>query len=133
MVRFILSICPFVHGCFGLVNRWSMLFFAQQSSKAWAEELSSHLGLFDLGVGGGTGPWYRELDAVVGENRMDLVGHGRDEIAKKVGGHLGGCFLLELDKGKLRRAVDGYEEMELALFCPDFGNVDMEEADQVGP
>ena len=96
-----------------------------------AEELSAHYGFFDLGDGRGTSPWYRELDAVVGENGMDLVGYGRDEMGRKSGGH-GGCLLMELDKGELRRAVDGDEEMELALFCPDFGDVDMEEADRVG-
>ena len=64
-----------------------------------AGELSSHQGFFDLGAGRAPSPWYRELDAVVGEDRMDLVGHGRDEMAKEVGGHLSGCFLI--DEGEL--------------------------------
>ena len=39
---------------------------------------------------------------------------------------------MQFDKGELRRTVDGDEEVELTLFCPDFGDVDMEEADRVG-
>lgn len=57
------------------------------------------------------------MGAIVAENRMDLLGHGRDETAKEAGGGLGSCFLMQLDEGELRRPVDGDKEMELALFC----------------
>jgi hypothetical protein len=38
---------------------------------------------------------------------------------------------VQLDKGELGRAVDGHEEVELALLGPDLGNVDVEEADWI--
>ncbi len=72
------------------------------------------------------------MDAVVGENRMALIGRRRDEMAEEVGGNLRGCFLIQLDEGEFRRVVDGDEEMELALFCPYFSDVDMEKADRIG-
>jgi hypothetical protein len=31
---------------------------------------------------------------------MDLVGHGRDQMAKEFGGNLGGRFLMQLYKGE---------------------------------
>ena len=93
------------------------------------EERASCDGLFDLANSQATATWYREVDTVIGENRIDLVGHGRDEVAKEPGGNLGGRFRMQLGKGEFRRSVDGDEEIELAFFGSHFGNVDMEEAD----
>ena len=73
------------------------------------------------------------MNAIVGENRMNLVRHGRDEVAKEVGGDPRGCFLMQVGKGEFRRSVDSDEKMELAFLGPHFGNVDMEEADRVSP
>ena len=70
-------------------------------------------------------PGIVEVDTVIGENRMGLVGHGRDKMAKELGGTLGGRFLMS-------SKIDGDKEMELAFFGPHFGNVDVEEADRVG-
>lgn len=64
-----------------------------------AEEFASFDGFFDLGDSGAAAARYGEVDAVVGENRMDLVGRGRDETAKEVGGNLGRRFLMQFDKG----------------------------------
>lgn len=36
----------------------------------------------------------------------DLVGHGRDEMQKEVGGDSGHRFLMQLDKGELGRSID---------------------------
>jgi hypothetical protein len=50
-------------------------------------------------------------------------------------GNRRGCrigFFEESGKGKLRSAIDGDEEIEFAFFCPDLGDVDVEEADRVG-
>ena len=95
------------------------------------EERASCDGLFDLADSQATAAWYREVDTVIGENRMDLVGHGRNKMAKEFGGNLGGRFLMQLDKGEFRRSIDGDKEMELAFFGPHFGNVDVEEADRI--
>jgi hypothetical protein len=88
-------------------------------------------GLFDLANSQATAARYREVDTVIGENRMDFVGYGRDKMAKEFGGDLGGRFLMQLDKGEFRRSIDGDKEMELAFFGPHFGNVDVEGADRV--
>ena len=38
---------------------------------------------------------------------------------------------MQLDEGELRGSVDSNEYIEFAFLRPDFGNVDMEEADRV--
>ncbi len=45
-------------------------------------------GLFDLANSQATAAWYREVDTIIGKNRMDFVGHGRDKMAKEFGGTL---------------------------------------------
>ena len=62
---------------------------------------------------------------------MDLVGHGFEETAEEVGRDPRCGFLVQLDEGELRGAVDGDEQVELALLGPDLGDVDMEVADRV--
>ena len=73
-----------------------------------------------------------ELDAVVGQDRMDLVRHGFDEGLEKVGGGMSVRPAVQLGIRKLRGAVDGDEEIELAFLGPNFRDVDMEKADRVG-
>ena len=63
---------------------------------------------------------------------MNFVGHGRDKMAKELGGDFCGRFLMQLDKGEFRRPIDGDKEMELAFFGPHLGNVDVEEANRIG-
>jgi hypothetical protein len=43
-------------------------------------------------------PGIVEVDTVIGENRKDLVRHGRDKMAKELGGNLGGRFLMSSTK-----------------------------------
>lgn len=38
---------------------------------------------------------------------------------------------MQFDKGELADAVDGNDEMELALLSADLGNIDVEEAERV--
>lgn len=38
---------------------------------------------------------------------------------------------MQFDKGELAGAVDGNEEMKLALLSADLGNVDVEEAERI--
>ncbi len=63
---------------------------------------------------------------------MDAIGDGLEEGAEEVRGDADGGALVELGEGELRGAVDGDEEMELALLGPDLGDVDVKEADGVG-
>jgi hypothetical protein len=70
-----------------------------------------------------------ELDAVVGEDRVDLVGNCRDEMAQEFGcDHLGGP-LVQFDIGELGRPMDGHEEIELAFRGLHLGDVDVEVSD----
>ena len=62
---------------------------------------------------------------------MDLVGDGSDEVAKEVAGDPARGLLVQLGEGELGGAVDGDEEVELALLGSDLGDVDVEEADRV--
>src|SRR6185312_11842308 len=81
--------------------------------------------------GRASGAWRRELDAVVGQHGMDLIGHGLEEMAEEVARDPCGRLLVQLDEGELRGAVDGDEQVELAFGRPDFGDVDVEEADRI--
>lgn len=73
-----------------------------------------------------------ELDAVVGQHRMDGVGNGCDEIAQELGCiHLTG-FGIELSDGELGRPVDPDEQAQLAFGRLHLGNVNVEVADRVG-
>src|SRR5215204_5846725 len=62
---------------------------------------------------------------------MHPVGHGRDQVAQEVAGDATGGFLVQFRKGKLTRAVDGYEEVELAVLSPHLSDVDGEGADRI--
>ena len=55
-----------------------------------------------------------------------------DQPEQEVSGNGGGGFLMQLDEGELRGAVDGHEHMQLALFGAHLGDVDVEVADRVG-
>ena len=74
-----------------------------------------------------------ELDAVIGQHRMQLVGHGLDEIAEKLGcDHLGRSGM-QFGVSELARAVDGHEQVELPLFGSNLGDVDVEVAQRIRP
>ena len=74
----------------------------------------------------------RELDAIVGKDCMQPIGHGCDRGFKEDDrcGTIG--LFMQLDEGELRGSVDSNEYIEFAFLRPDFGNVDVEEADRVG-
>jgi len=75
---------------------------------------------------------FGELNAVVGQDRVDLVRACLDQMAQELRGvHLAGLFV-KLDEDELRRAVDGDEHVELAVLRADLGDVDMEVADRIG-
>ena len=72
-----------------------------------------------------------ELNAIVGEHRIDGVGQRRDQIAQKLRCyHLRGSGM-KLGKSKLGRSVNSYKEIELPLDGLHFGDVDMEIADRI--
>jgi|SRR6478672_6464476 hypothetical protein len=72
-----------------------------------------------------------ELDAVVGEDNMYLVGNRPDQRRQEVGRSLYVGGRMQLSKGKLRRSIDRHEQIELALPGANLGNVDVEVADRI--
>ena len=56
---------------------------------------------------------------------MDPVRDRGDQAAQEVPGGAARHLLVELDKGELRRSVDGDEQVELALPSSNLGDVDI--------
>ena len=73
-----------------------------------------------------------ELDAIVGEHRVDRIGNTVDQGLEERAGGLGVRPIDELRKDELRGAVDRHEEVELAFLGAHLGDVDVEVADRVG-
>jgi hypothetical protein len=69
--------------------------------------------------------------AVVGQDRVDLVRDGRDQLfEERAGGHHRGASD-QADEDELARAVDGDEQVKLSFGGADFGRIDMEVANGV--
>ncbi len=105
--------------------------FAQANSKAWARKLSPFANA-DLRNGRPSRTGRRELDPVIRQDRVYLVGHGCDQVPEEVARDTGSGLLVQLDEGELGRAVDGDEQVEPALLGAHLGDVDVKEADRVG-
>ena len=73
-----------------------------------------------------------ELEGVVGQHRVDRVGHGCDQITKKVRCNPLSGPVVQLNEGELARAVGGHEQVQLALFRADLCDVDVELSDRIG-
>ena len=73
-----------------------------------------------------------ELDAVVGQDGVDLVGNGGDQSDEEGRGRHPVGAVDPLHEGELAGPVDGDEQMELALRRLKLGDVDVEEADRIG-
>ena len=94
--------------------------------------LTNHVEAHRPGIDGVPVPWLlRELDAVVGENGMDLVGHGLEHVLEELLGRLPVSRCNELGDRELGCPVDAHEEVELSLDGLHLGNVDVEEPDGV--
>ena len=95
------------------------------------EEFSAFESELDLGGSRTAVAGRGEVDSVVGEHGMDLVGYGGDERVQEVGRNPLRGLLMRLDEDELRSAVDGHEEIELALFGAYLRDIDVEVADRV--
>ena len=73
-----------------------------------------------------------ELDAVVGQHDFDLMGDGFDQLIEERDGCRGVGLFNESGERKLRRAIDGDKQKQLAFLRAHLGDVDMHEADRVG-
>jgi len=63
-----------------------------------------------------------ELNAVIGEHNLDVVGNGFDELLKERSRRRCIGFVKESGKGDLRRPIDRDKQIELAFFGSNFGN-----------
>ena len=69
-----------------------------------------------------------ELDAIVSENGVDVIGHGFEQVLQELPGRLSVGCRNELGDGELGSAVDSHKEKELALGSLHLGNVDVDRA-----
>src|SRR5665213_1371517 len=75
--------------------------------------------------------WESELDPIVGENRVDLVGDSRDQSFEEGRGGDASGLLDRLHEGELAGAIDGNVEVELAFGGLDLREVDVKIADRI--
>ena len=67
-----------------------------------------------------------ELDPIVGENRVDLVGNRRDQSFEEDRGGGPSCLLDQSHKDELAGAINGHIEVELAFGGLNLSDVDVE-------
>ncbi len=67
-----------------------------------------------------------ELDPVIGQNRVDPIGHGFEHVLQELPGSFSVSRCNELSDSKLGSSVNVRKGIELALGCLHFGNVDVE-------
>jgi hypothetical protein len=72
-----------------------------------------------------------ELDAIIGEDGVDPVGDGANEVSQDLCSHRLSGLGVELGEGKLGRSVNSHKEIELALFGSDLGYIDVKVPDRV--
>lgn len=73
-----------------------------------------------------------ELDAVIGQNRVDFVENGLDQAPKEPRCDHFTRLLMKLDKGELAGPVDGDEQAQLVLSCLNLGDIDVKVTDRIG-
>ncbi len=104
---------------------------AGEFERVGTEELLASEHLLDLVRRPSIATGLGEVRAVVRENRVHPVGHGRDQRAQEVARDTAGDRLMQLHKGELGRAVDRDQQIEPALLGSDLRDVDVEEANRV--
>lgn len=73
-----------------------------------------------------------ELDTVVGQHRVDPIGHGFDQYLQKGSRRQLGGAAIDTGEDQLRGAVDRDIEETLAAFVTQLGDIDVEVANLVG-
>ena len=72
-----------------------------------------------------------ELDAIIGKNRVDLVGHGFEHVLQELPSCLSISRFNELSDSKFGSSIDADEQVELPLSGLHLGDVYVEEPDGV--
>jgi hypothetical protein len=67
-----------------------------------------------------------ELDAIISEHRVDLIGDGGHHVPEELSGDHFVGFCMQLGIGKLTGAANGDQQGELAFFRADLCDIDME-------
>ena len=67
-----------------------------------------------------------ELDAIISEHRVDLIGDGGHHVPEELSGDHFVGFCMQLGIGKFAGTVNGDKQVELAFFRADLCDVDME-------
>lgn len=66
-----------------------------------------------------------ELDTIVSEHCVDLVGNGINQVPEKLGSSHFTGLPDQLDKSELAGAVDGDKEIDFSFTCAQLSNVDV--------
>jgi hypothetical protein len=72
-----------------------------------------------------------ELDAIVGRDRVDAVGHGFQQVLQQPPHRPPVSLIDRLGDRELARAVDADEQVELAFGSLHLGDVDVEATDRI--
>jgi hypothetical protein len=72
-----------------------------------------------------------ELDTIVGQDRVDPVRHGFQQVFKEFSRRSPISLVDQLGDGELAGAVDADEQVELAFGSLNLGDIHVEEADRV--
>lgn len=73
-----------------------------------------------------------ELDPIVGEHRVDLVGNGPEQGRQEAGCDQLGRLPVDPGEDQFGGAVHGHEQMGFAALVAQFCDVDMEIANLIG-
>jgi hypothetical protein len=104
------STWPLVQGWFGWVSRCSIRL---------ADHVEAHRpGIDGVPVAG----LLCELNSVIRQNRVDLIGHGLKHELEELSGRLSVSSCDELSNSELGRPVDADKEVELAFSRLNLGN-----------
>jgi len=95
------------------------------------EQFSVCDGFSDQWYGRPSGARRSKLNAVISENCVDPVGHGRNQPQQELSRYSRGGSFVQFDEDELRRPIDGDEHVQLTLLGAHLGNVDVEVADRI--
>ena len=72
-----------------------------------------------------------EPDAIVGQDRVDSIRYGSDQMTQELGGNHLSRALMQFDIGELGCPVDGDKQPEFTFAGAQFGDVDMKISDRI--
>ena len=67
-----------------------------------------------------------KLDAIIGQDGVDAIGHSRNEVTQELNRQWSGSLVEHLNVGELRGAVNSHKQIQLAFFRLNLGNIEVE-------